>query len=89
MAAFESDLKKLEEVVERLERGDLSLDDSVKLFEEGVKLSNACKAELDKAEGKIQVLVQGKRGNMQVAEMEAEDEEQELGLASGEEVEEE
>ena len=89
MAAFESDLKKLEQVVERLERGDLSLDDSVKLFEDGVKLSNACKAELDKAEGKIQVLVQGKRGNMQVAEMEDEDEERELGLPSGEEIEEE
>ena len=89
MAAFESDLKKLEEVVERLERGDLSLDDSVKLFEDGVKLSNACKAELDKAEGKIQVLVQGKRGNMQVAEMEDEDVERELSLPSGEEIEEE
>ena len=88
MAGFESDLKKLEEVVERLERGDLSLDDSVKLFEEGVKLSNACKAELDKAEGKIQVLVQGKKGSMQVAEMEAEEKEKELSLASGEEVEE-
>jgi len=41
MPGFESDLKKLEDVVERLERGDLTLDDSVKLFEEGVKLSNA------------------------------------------------
>ena len=88
MPGFESDLKKLEDVVERLERGDLTLDDSVKLFEEGVKLSNACKAELDKAEGKIQVLVQGKRGSMQVAEMEAEDEERELGVTSGEEEEE-
>ena len=87
MAGFESDLKKLEDVVERLERGDLTLDESVKLFEEGVKLSNACKSELDKAEGRIQVLVQGRRGSMQTAEMEAEAEEQELGLA-GEEVEE-
>jgi len=43
---------------------------------------------LDKAEGKIQVLVQGKRGSMQVAEMEAEDEERELGVTSGEEEEE-
>ena len=88
MAGFESDLKKLEEVVERLERGDLTLDESVKLFEEGVKLSNTCKAELDKAEGKIQVLIQGKKGSMQVAEMEAEGKEKELSLASGEEVEE-
>jgi exodeoxyribonuclease VII small subunit len=88
MAGFESDLKKLEDVVERLERGDLTLDDSVKLFEEGVKLSNACKAELDKAEGKIQVLVQGRRGAMQVAEMETDDQDQDLGTASDEEEEE-
>lgn len=81
MPGFEDDLKKLEDVVDKLERGDLTLDDSVKLFEEGVKLSNACKAELDKAEGRIQVLVQGKRGAMQATELEAEREEQELGVA--------
>jgi exodeoxyribonuclease VII small subunit len=71
-----------------LERGDLPLDDSVKLFEDGMKLSNACKAELDKAEGRIQVLVQGKRGAMQVAEIEAEDEEQESRFANSEDDEE-
>ena len=56
--------------MERLERGDLSLDESVRLFEEGVQLSNACKAELEKAEGRVQVLVEGRGGGMQVAEME-------------------
>ena len=81
MPGFEDDLKKLEEVVDRLERGDLTLDESVKLFEDGMKLSNACKAELDKAEGRIQLLVQGKKGSMQMAEMEAAEEEQEFGLA--------
>lgn len=85
MAGFEDDLKKLENVVERLERGDLTLDQSVKLFEDGMKLSNACKVELDKAEGRIQILVQGKRGAMQPAEMEAEDDEHELGAADEEE----
>jgi exodeoxyribonuclease VII small subunit len=89
MAGFEDDLKKLENVVERLERGDLTLDDSVKLFEEGMKLSHKCKAELDAAEGKIQVLVQGKRGTMQVADMEAEQEEPEAGLSEDEETEDE
>ena len=89
MPGFEDDLKKLETVVEQLERGDLTLEDSVKLFEQGMKLSNACKAELDKAEGRIQVLVQGKKGSMQVAEMEAAQEEHEFGLATGEEVDEE
>jgi exodeoxyribonuclease VII small subunit len=70
MAKFEDDLTKLEGVVERLERGDLTLDESVRLFEEGVKLSGACKKELEQAEGRIQVLVDGKAGKMQVAEME-------------------
>ncbi len=74
MAKFEDDLAKLEGVVERLERGELTLDESVRLFEEGVKLSGACKQELESAEGRIQVLVEGKKGKMQVAEMEVEDE---------------
>ena len=55
MAKFEDRLTALEAVVERLERGDLTLDDSVRLFEEGVKLSDTCKAELDKAEGRVQM----------------------------------
>ena len=50
MASFEEQLTALETVVERLERGELSLEETVRLFEEGVKLSNACKAELANAE---------------------------------------
>lgn len=73
MAKFEDNLSALETVVERLERGDLSLEDSVKLFEDGVKLSNACKAELDAAEGKIQVLIEQGRGTTSVAEHDVED----------------
>jgi exodeoxyribonuclease VII small subunit len=69
MAGFEEHLTKLEAVVERLERGDLTLDESVRLFEEGMKLSQSCKEELEQAEGRIQVLVEGKGGKMQVAEM--------------------
>jgi exodeoxyribonuclease VII small subunit len=61
MASFEEQLNALESVVERLEQGDLSLEDSVRLFEEGMKLSDACKKELEAAEGKIQILAQ--RGN--------------------------
>ena len=79
MATFEDRLTALETVVERLERGELSLDDSVRLFEEGVQLSNACKAELEKAEGRVQVLVEGRSGAMQVAEMELDEEENEDG----------
>ena len=61
MASFEQQLTALEKVVERLEQGELSLDESVRLFEEGMMLSAACKTELEAAEGKIQILVE--RGN--------------------------
>lgn len=65
MASFEEQMTALEGVVERLERGELSLDESVRLFEEGVRLSRACKEQLDAAEGKIEVLAeQGQRGKM-------------------------
>ena len=74
MASFEERLTSLEAVVERLERGDLTLDESVRLFEEGVHLSNSCKLELEKAEGRIQVLVETQGGGVQVAEMDVEDE---------------
>jgi exodeoxyribonuclease VII small subunit len=80
MAGFEKHLTQLETVVERLERGDLALDESVRLFEEGMKLSHACKEELEQAEGRIQVLVETKGAKMQVAEMEVEEvEENDLG----------
>jgi exodeoxyribonuclease VII small subunit len=73
MAGFEEKLTQLESVVERLERGELSLEESVRLFEEGVKLSDACKLELEKAEGRVQVLVEGRKGAMRVAEMDADE----------------
>jgi exodeoxyribonuclease VII small subunit len=67
MATFEEQLKTLEGVVERLEKGDLPLEESLSLFEQGVALSDSCKKELDAAEGRVQVLLQ--RGR----KMEAED----------------
>ena len=73
MASFEEQLTALETVVERLERGELSLDESVRLFEEGVKLSNACKKELEAAEGRIQVLVEKGNGGVKVVDLEVED----------------
>jgi len=56
MAKFEDDLEELERVVERLEQGELPLEESVGLFERGVHLSRACKAALNNAESRIQVL---------------------------------
>jgi exodeoxyribonuclease VII small subunit len=63
MANFEESLKKLETIVTQLEEGDLALEDSLKLFEEGVGLSAACKKELDTAEGKVQMLVKQRDGS--------------------------
>ena len=63
MATFEESLKQLEAIVNKLERGDLPLEESVRLFEEGVKLSNACKQDLEAAEGKIQILLKQKDGS--------------------------
>lgn len=64
MATFEHSLKKLEAIVDKLEKGDLSLEESVKLFEEGVELSAACKKELDAAEGKVQMLMKQRDGSL-------------------------
>jgi exodeoxyribonuclease VII small subunit len=64
MPSFEESLKKLETIVGQLEKGDLSLEESLKLFEEGVGLSSACKQELDAAEGKVQTLVKQRDGSL-------------------------
>jgi exodeoxyribonuclease VII small subunit len=69
MASFEEQLNALESVVERLEQGELSLEDSVRLFEEGMKLSDACKKELEAAEGKIQILSQRGNGAMKAVNL--------------------
>jgi exodeoxyribonuclease VII small subunit len=64
MPSFEDSIKKLETIVDQLEKGDLSLEDSIKLFEEGVSLSAICKKELDTAEGKVQMLVKQRDGSL-------------------------
>lgn len=68
MPSFEESLKKLESIVDQLEKGDLALDQSLKLFEEGVELSTSCKKELDAAEGKVQLLVKQRDGSLKPEE---------------------
>ena len=53
---FDQSLRQLEKIVERMEGDDLPLEESIKLFEEGMKLSKTCQAALKEAEGKIQKL---------------------------------
>jgi exodeoxyribonuclease VII small subunit len=54
---FEECLERLEKIVQELEKGDIALEQSLALFEEGMQLSNACRKELDEAEGKVEVLL--------------------------------
>ena len=55
--SFEQALKRLEEIVQKLEGGDLSLDESLSLFEEGISLSRFCTKKLAQAEKKVEKLL--------------------------------
>lgn len=54
---FEKKLTRLEEIVQKMEKGDLALEESLKLFEEGVKLSRECHLRLNEAESKVKLLM--------------------------------
>lgn len=54
---FEQRLKRLETIVQKMEAGDMQLEESLKLFEEGVKLSRECNSQLSDAEAKVKLLV--------------------------------
>ena len=55
---FEESLAELEQLVEQMEQGDLSLEDSLKSFERGVNLTRTCQKALQEAEQKVQILLQ-------------------------------
>jgi exodeoxyribonuclease VII small subunit len=61
---FERSLTRLEEVVKRLESADLSLDEAMRLFEEGVKLSRECQKQLEEAEGRVEILLKKADGKI-------------------------
>ncbi len=54
---FEDALRKLEEILRRMEGGDLTLEESLKAFEEGIKLSRLCAERLDEAERRVDLLL--------------------------------
>jgi exodeoxyribonuclease VII small subunit len=62
---FESALDKLEDIVKKLEEGDLPLDDSLKMFEEGVRLARFCGSRLDVAERRIEILMKNEAGKVE------------------------
>ncbi|MXX11473.1 MAG: exodeoxyribonuclease VII small subunit [Nitrospira sp. SB0675_bin_23] len=73
---FEDALARLETIVTELEKGDLPLNDSLKMFEEGIKLSKTCLKMLDDAERKVEIMVQDKDGKKRVEAYSIEEEEQ-------------
>ena len=69
---FEKSLTKLEQLVERMEQGDLSLEDSLKTFEEGIKLTRECQQALVQAEQKVKLLIE-ENGTITEADFDADD----------------
>lgn len=69
---FEEALARLETIVAELERGELPLDDSMRIFEEGIKLSKVCLKMLDDAERKVEILVKDKDGRKRTRPLEIE-----------------
>jgi exodeoxyribonuclease VII small subunit len=61
---FEAAMARLEEIVQELEKGDVPLEQSLKLFEEGIKLSRICNKRLEEAERKVEILLKDKNGNI-------------------------
>jgi exodeoxyribonuclease VII small subunit len=72
---FESAIKRLEEIVAQLESGDLQLEKSLELFEEGIKLSRFCHTKLDEAERKVEILLKNAEGELKRTPFEEETEE--------------
>ncbi|HXG66273.1 MAG TPA: exodeoxyribonuclease VII small subunit [Blastocatellia bacterium] len=66
--SFEESLKELERIVERLEEGDLPLEESLALFEQGVRLSRLCQKRLDDAEQRVELLLRGENGELITAD---------------------
>jgi exodeoxyribonuclease VII small subunit len=60
--SFEQALQQLEQIVQKLEKGELPLEDSLKLYEDGIRLSRLCHGKLEEAEGRIEVLLKDARG---------------------------
>jgi exodeoxyribonuclease VII small subunit len=54
---FEECLQRLEKIVDELETGNVSLEQALKLFEEGTQLSSSCRKELEEAEGRVEILL--------------------------------
>jgi exodeoxyribonuclease VII small subunit len=70
---FEVALAELEGIVKKLSSGELSLEESIKLFERGVVLSKYCNKKLEEAESKIRILVKDQKGEIQLEDFDVPD----------------
>jgi len=68
--SFETSLEALEEIVHKLEQGDLPLEESLGLFEQGIRLSRECQERLSQAERRIEILLRDQQGRPTVAPFE-------------------
>ena len=69
MVKFEDCLERLEKIVQELEKGEVPLEKSLTLFEEGMQLSATCRKQLEEAEGKVEILLK-QNGKLQTAPFE-------------------
>jgi exodeoxyribonuclease VII small subunit len=65
LVKFEDCLERLERIVQELEKGEVSLEKSLTLFEEGMQLSATCRKQLEEAEGKVEILLK-QNGKLQI-----------------------
>ena len=70
---FEKALADLEQIVAKLEKGGIALNESLALFEKGVKMARFLRGELDKAERKVEILLKDDKGNLKAEEFDADD----------------
>lgn len=78
---FEDAMARLETIVAELEKGDLPLDESLRIFEEGIKLSKNCLKMLDEAERKVEILIQDRDGKKRLRAFSLNDDSDELVAA--------
>jgi exodeoxyribonuclease VII small subunit len=76
--SFEKAMKRLEEIVHKLEEGELSLEESLKIFEEGINLSKFLTRKLSEAEAKVQKLIKTQKGQYKTEPLDIEKNEEEL-----------
>lgn len=67
--SFEKAIEELEEIVKKLEKGELTLDESIEFFQKGVELTKYCSKRLDEAERSITMLIEGENGQIVEKEM--------------------